>query len=159
MLSISVCIIWHAIDFVMILLNYELPLMEAPIASILGYNVISSEWNMVQYGIIWIFLRIVAALFLGLFCTALSQLTRRRLFAMTVAAAMTLVPCLLDIGGVSSLTMFDFTAFMRTTPMVIMGWDVYIIFIAIFTGLIILLALLAAKQWIGNRYRPRRTKI
>lgn len=143
--AILFTLLWNCIDFVQILLSYDLRDFSAPIWSIEDMNAFPINITLWQYLIVFFLTRVLSSITLVLFVTSLSAICTRYLTVMSVTLICTISPSILSNLGVAILNKFDYTQFMRATPLLLTNTS--ITYISICCIICTLLTLLAKRRW------------
>lgn len=119
--SLLISLIWNVIDLYGVGHSYDLPLMNAPIASLQAFKDYSPDITILRYAIYFYCIRIIAVALLSVMVCALSEIFRKYLSVLTVTVSITLFPAFMSYFGVAAFKKADFTSLMRATPMLIDG--------------------------------------
>ncbi len=120
-ITLIMSIIYNAVEFLIILKNYDTPGLSAPILSIEQFGDISAGaaagMTVMEYIILMYSLRILAALLLALTVTGLSEILRKHLPVMSVTVAFTLFPALINYFGLTAADKVNYLNFSGGTQL------------------------------------------
>lgn len=143
--AILFTLIWNCVDFVQILLSYDLRDFSAPIWSIEDMKSFPINIALWQYLIVFYSTRVFSIITLVLLICSLSAICTRYITVMSVTLLTTISPSILSNLGVSVLNKFDYTQYMRATPLLLTNLS--ITYVSICCIICTLLTLLAKRRW------------
>lgn len=152
-MSCIMAIIWNAVDIVIIARSYELPLSSAPAASIERFGDIDSSVTIMQLLAAIYIVRVFAAVILAVFVGALSEVTKKNIAAISVTAAVTLLPDLLASFGADALASFGAIRLFRAAPLILQSasgspeWLYAAVFTAAASSVAGAAVIFASKSW------------
>lgn len=130
-------VIWGGIDLSCLTASYDLPLLNAPIASIESFESIKINMTVWQYLIVFYCVKIFASIILGVLICSLSEILKKYVMILSAAITLTLLPSMLDYFGASIFSAVDYVSFMRVTPMLLQSY-----MIVFFAGLCLAISVL-----------------
>lgn len=120
-ISIFLSLIWNLIDFLFISWSYDLPLFNAPILSIQAFENFPLNISILEYLILFLFLKTFAILSYSCLLCSLSSLFHNHIIVLTITTVVTLIPSLLAFFKLSFFNTFDFISFTQVTPFLLNG--------------------------------------
>ena len=118
-LSLFASVIWNAVDILLIIKSFDLPMMSAPLYSIEKFAGFEVNMTIFQYALFCFLIRLFAAVSLAIFTCSLSAVLINQLAAIAIIAVITLLPALLSYFGLTAFSLMDFTSMMRATPILL----------------------------------------
>lgn len=120
-ITLIMSIAYNALEYFIILKNYDTPALSAPILSIGQFGEVNAgfaaEMTVLQYLIFMYSLRILAALLLAFVVTGLSEILRKSLPVMGLTVAVTLLPALISYFGPTIADKVNFLNFYGGTQL------------------------------------------
>jgi ABC-type transport system involved in multi-copper enzyme maturation permease subunit len=114
-------IAFNVIDFIILLKNYDLPALNAPLVSMQSFAAINGGFTIMQYLAVYFLTRLFAYLLFAAFVCGLSELLKKTVFVMSVSVALTLFPALFAYFGLGAFSYFDFTALLSATQIYLLS--------------------------------------
>ena len=148
-ISITVFIIFNAIDIILISYNYDLPCAGSPLVSLQSFSAVRSSISISEYLVMFYCIRLAATILLCTFIIGISALIKKAIPTITIVLAVTLIPKMLVSLGLNVFQITDYTSFMAATPLVLLsasnnflkGYGLFIIYtlLALLTSVSILI--------------------
>lgn len=143
--SILFTLIWNCIDFGQILSSYDLRDFSAPIWSIESMSSFPINMSLGLYLIVFYTIRIFSTITLVIFVCSLSAICTRYIAVMSITIICTVAPSILSNLGVAALSKFDFTQYMRATPLLLSNTS--ITYISICCAICVFLTIFSHRRW------------
>ncbi len=130
-ITFIISLITVSIDIFTVFRGYDMPAWNAPLCSVESFGAVSGHITIGQYLILFVLMRIAAALLLALMICALSELLARYLPVLGCSVLLTLLPALCVSLGLSSANRINFLNLFAGTPLFLSS---------------------ASQAWFGNGY-------
>lgn len=144
--SFIISLIWISIDLTRFFMTYDMPLKNAPLKSIQQMYSFTYEISIFQFMLLYIFLRIIAALFLALFTFTISCLLRKNISVLSTVSIVTLLPFLISKIGGTFFKNINFVSYLMATPVLLQS-TLFIFYTVCLLIICYLLILLSKKRW------------
>ena len=144
--SFVLIIMWNAVDAVLAVCAYDLPLPSAPIYSIEAFEAMPVDITIAEYMVLYYIAKISASLSLAMTVCSLTCLMRRYLSALITVIAATILPAIFSGLGLSMFGYVDYISFFRATPMILHGL-VGAGYMFLFAVISVILCMQAERRW------------
>ncbi len=107
--TVPAYIVFKTVDFICLLRNYKLPPNEAPVISVRYLQNAVASTSMQSYFLMTVLLGLAGVMLLSVICLSLSQILKNQIYIYSVAAAVVILPNIIQRVGVTFCQYFDMT--------------------------------------------------
>lgn len=158
-IAVALSVIFNAVDILFIFTGYDMPAADAPLVSMQMFGVGGGGITVGNYLIVFVLMRIAAALLMAMLVCALSELLCRYIPVLGAAVMLTTLPALFAYFGVAAANRISFLNLLAGTPLYLQsvgtplfgcGWAMLAIWLAAAFAAVMALLAPAKKMFVGR---------
>ncbi len=140
LIAVTLAFMMTSVDVITVFTQYHMPASSAPLLSIQSFASVVSELSVGIYLLLFLLLRVIAAVLMAMLVCALSELLCRYIPVLGSAVVLTLMPALCAAFGLAAAERINFLNLLAGTPLVLQsmnvgafgsGWGMLALWIAI----------------------------
>ena len=146
-LSVVWIVIWTVSDCFFLVKAYDMPLPSSPIASLETMAGVIPSLTLWQYALLMFVVRALVWIVFAVLVCSMSQILKKQIPVLSVAAIFTLIPDLLIYFGLTALRNWTFVSLVKVTPMLITNVPI-LLYLGVFVFVVSASTYYAGKTWV-----------